>query len=248
MALFRGASCVQEYEESASVNDSFSIRITSQMNMSSMSSLSSSSSLSSCSFSSLEEEETSPEEMRRMRQEPYKYNTQPNSPKDVRYFPHNITAYDNCDYLTYDCVSRSDSDSATTYDDDDFLGYQGIFRSDKLYRGGNTDDNMYPLMSLCYAGTEDTELTGCCDNDDIYTESDSECTLEENEKILREMNKTNASILAYNHAMSQLVQNQESEQSLADDTLVEEQVGIAIEGKARACREAVEIATQWNRC
>jgi len=237
MTLFRVASCEQENDESASVNDSFSITITSQSDMSSLSS-----SLSSCSFSSLEEEETSPEEMRRMRQEPYKYNTQPNSPKDVRYFPYSITTDDNCDDLTYDGISHSDSDSPTTYDDDDFLHYEGIFRSDKLYRGGNVD------MSLCHAGTEETESMVYYGDADNYTEGDSECTLEKNEKILWEMNKTHASILAYNHALSQLVQNQESEQSLADNTLIEEQVGIAIEAKARACREAVEIATQWNRC
>lgn len=249
MALLRVASCEHDDDGSASVNDSFSITISSTMDMSS---LSSSSSSSSCSFSSLEDEGTSAEESRRLRQELYKYKSQPNSPQDLKYFPYSITAYNNCDYLTDDGVSRSerddsDSDSDTTYDYNGPLTYGGIFRSDESYRGSNDERNIYPPPSLCHAGTQETEFMGYCNNyDDNYTEDGSECTLEENDKILRHINKTNASILAYNHAMSQQVKNQESEQSLTDDTLIEEQIGIVIEGKARVCREAVRIATQWK--
>lgn len=250
MALLRVASCERDDDGSASVDDSFSIIIPSTVDMSSLSSfsLSSSSSSSSSYSSSSLEEGTILKERRRLRQESYKYKSQPSSPQDLKYFPYSITAYSNCDYSTYDsCSDSDDSDSDTTYDDSGFLNYGGIFRSDEFYRASYGDHNVYPSPALCHAETEETEFMGYSNNeDDNYTEGGSECTLEENEKILRKMNKTNASILAYNHAMSQQIRNSDSEQSLADDTIIEEQIGIVIEGKARACREAVRVAIQWS--
>jgi len=163
-------------------------------------------------------------------------------------------------FRTYDRVLHADRFSGSDHLNNKF--------HDRPCFGGHHSHGIEEYISpLCHSGTQDTEFmryyadtdtdTDVADDTDTTTNdrsssshhdhslptSDVETLWLQDRQRERERNKTNVSVLAYRYAMAHILRIQDN----VEQEQLEEQVGIVIEMKALACREAVGVANRWKK-